>query len=95
MPKGSLQSVLVCTPSNAATAAQQAVCPKIGAQFYVPSKVQAYLLDPSQQSQLDAALAPFDYANASAIWGVAFTSVVSLYFVAHGIGQILGLIRRG
>lgn len=95
MANGSLQSVLVCMPSATANATQQTICPKVGAQFYVPSKVQAYLLDPSQQSGMDAALTPFDYGSASAFWGLAFTSVVSLYFISHGIGQVLGMVRRG
>lgn len=95
MANGSVQLVLVCMPSANATAAQQAICPKVGTQFYAPTKVQAYLLDPTQQSQMDAALTPFDYGSASALWGVAFTSVVTLYFISHGIGQILGLVRRG
>ncbi|MBR7791682.1 hypothetical protein KDM87_03675 [Undibacterium sp. FT147W] len=95
MAKGSTQSVLVCTPSTTASTAQQAVCPKVGTQFYVPTKVQAYLLDPSQQNNIDAALGDFDYAYASGLWSLAFSMVVGLYFVSHGIGQVLGMVRRG
>jgi hypothetical protein len=74
---------------------QQAVCPKDGQQFYEPITVQAYLLDPAQQNNIDAALGPFDYAYASSLWAMAFSMVVGLYFVSQGIGQVLGLIRRG
>lgn len=95
MTTGSLQTVLVCTPSATANATQQAICPKVGAQFYVPTKVQAYLLDPSQQNNFDAAFGPFNYAYASGIWSLAFSTVVGLYFVSHGIGQVLGVVRRG
>lgn len=35
----------------------------------------------------------FDYAYASAIWSLAFTSVVGLYLVAKNVGLILALIR--
>lgn len=28
------------------------------------------------------------------VWGTAFTSVVTLYFISHGIGLILNMIRR-
>ncbi|GAC1611296.1 MAG: hypothetical protein NVS3B3_22120 [Aquirhabdus sp.] len=95
MANGSLQSVLVCTSSSTATAAQQAICPKVGAQFYVPTKVQAYLLDPSQQNNIEAAVGPFDYVYAGGLWSLAFSTVVGLYFVSHGIGLALGMIRRG
>jgi len=95
MGVGSVQSVVVCIPSSGATAAQQVTCPKVGAQFYVPSKVQAYLIDPSQKNNFDAALEPFNYAYAAGVWSLAFCSVVGLYFVSHSIGLVLGLIRRG
>ncbi|MFC0349376.1 hypothetical protein [Undibacterium danionis] len=95
MGVGSIQTVVVCVPATAATAAQQAACGKVGAQFYVPAKVQAYLLDPSQKNNLDAALEPFNYSYASGLWALAFGTVVGLYFVAHGIGLVLGFIRRG
>lgn len=95
MANGSIQTVLVCTPAANANATEQAVCPKVGAQFYVPTNVQAYLLDPSQQNSIDAALGEFDYAYASGMWSLAFSMVVGLYFVSHGIGQVLDMVRRG
>lgn len=95
MSAGSIQTVVVCVPSASATSAQQAACAKVGAQFYVPAKVQAYLLDPSRKNDIDAALGQFDYAHAAGIWTLAFSMVVGLYFVSHGIGQVLGMIRRG
>jgi hypothetical protein len=95
MAIGSVQAVVVCVAANAATAAQQVTCPKVGAQFNVPARVQAYMLDPSQQNNIEAAVGPFDYAYASGLWALAFSTVVGLYFVSHGIGLVLGMIRRG
>lgn len=95
MPAGTLQSVLVCVAATTATATQQAVCPPEGTQLYVPSRVQAYLLDPTQQSSVDAAFGEFDYAYATGIWSLAFSTVVGLYFISHGIGLVLGMVRRG
>jgi hypothetical protein len=36
---------------------------------------------------------PFDYAYASSIWSLAFTSVVGLYLVSKNVGLILALIK--
>jgi hypothetical protein len=36
---------------------------------------------------------PFDYAYASGIWALAFTSVITLYVVSLHIGAVLNLIR--
>lgn len=82
-------------PTGIANSTQQAICPKDGDQYYAPAKVQAYLLDPSQQNNFDAAVGPFDYAYASGLWAMAFSMIVGLYFVSHGIGQVLAMIRRG
>ena len=95
MPFGSVQTIVVCVPATSATSTQQVVCPKVGSAFYVPARIQAYVVDVSQQNNLEGALGPFDYVYASALWGMAFTLVVSLYFVSHGIGLVLGFIRRG
>lgn len=95
MATGTLQNVVVCVPSTSATTAQQAACPRVGSQYYVPGRVQAYLLDPAQQNQIDAALGEFDYAYAAGVWSLAFSMVVLLYFSAHGIGLVLGMVRRG
>ena len=51
--------------------------------------------DASQQQAVDAALGPFDYGYASALWTLAFSTVVGLYFVSHGISLVLNMIRRG
>ncbi|MBC3885640.1 hypothetical protein [Undibacterium griseum] len=96
MANGSVQTVIVCAPAtNYPPPALRSLCPDQGGQIYAPTRVQAYLLDPSQQNNIDAALGNFDYAYASGLWSLAFSMVVGLYFVSHGIGQVLGMIRRG
>lgn len=95
MTTGSVQTIVVCVPAPSASAKQQATCPAVGTQYYVPATIQAYVLDPAQQNDIDAALGPFDYGYASAIWSLAFSTVVGLYFFSNAISQILGLIRRG
>lgn len=95
MAIGNVQHIVVCNPAPFATFIQQAVCPRIGSQYFVPSTAQAYLIAPNQQSNIDAALGPFDYQYAAGVWGFGFSTVVGLYFVSHGIGLVLGMIRRG
>ncbi|MDQ7981955.1 hypothetical protein QYH69_32545 [Paraburkholderia sp. SARCC-3016] len=41
-----------------------------------------------------ASVPPFDYAQAFGFWGLAFTSVVALYFACLGIGTVVNFIRR-
>jgi hypothetical protein len=95
MSAGSVQAIVVCVPANGANGVQQSVCPKVGTQFYQPTTVQAYLLDPAQQTNIEAAVGPFDYTYAGGLWALAFSTVVGLYFASHGIGLVLGMIRRG
>jgi hypothetical protein len=71
------------------------VCPVLNQQAYAPQRVSAYLVDPSHGAAIDAAMAPFDYGYASAVWALAFSMVVGLYVVSHGIGTVLGFLRRG
>lgn len=37
----------------------------------------------------------FDYALAGQVWALAFTSVVSLFFLALGVSQVLRIIKKG
>lgn len=94
MAIGSVQTVVICVPISNASSGDQ-TCPSIGSQAYGAQRVSAYLVDPSQGAAIDAALAPFDYGYASAIWTLAFSMVVGLYVVSHGIGTVLGFLRRG
>lgn len=97
MTLGAVQNVLICQPagSQAVTTVDQQVCPA-GADgtVYKLTSVQAYLVDPSQGSQLDVATAPFDYSLAAGFWMAAFTSVVMIWFASHNFGAILQFFRR-
>jgi len=96
MNLGSVQTVVVCVPvADAACATQQAVCPAVNGQFFAPGNVQAYVLDPSQQNNIEASIGPFDYVYAAGLWSLAFSMVVGLYCVSLGIGSVLDMIRRG
>jgi hypothetical protein len=96
MATGAVQWVLVCrsdaTAGNIVNPASQCTTPDGHAGW--PVAVQAYMLDPSQQSLIEASVGPFDYAQAGAFWATAFTGVVGLYFVSVSIGSLLGFIRR-
>lgn len=47
----------------------------------------------SSSSSSTNAVEQFDYAYASAVWSMAFCSVVGLYLVAKNVGLILALIK--
>lgn len=95
MSSGGIQQVLVCVPVSAAPSSmQQQLCPRVGGQYYRSQSMQAYLLNPDSQKQIDAALEPFDYAYAAGLWSLAFSTVVALYFASYGIALVLGFIRR-
>ncbi len=79
------QLFVSCVATDFATSEQQLVCPKIETQYYKPVVVK---LPNSPGEQ-------FDYSQAAGLWTLAFSSVVCLYIVAHSIGLVLGLIRRG
>ncbi|MFZ6693662.1 hypothetical protein [Undibacterium sp. SXout20W] len=95
MAIGSIQTVVVCSASQISTISQQVICPNVGGQYFVPTTVQTYLLDPSQQLNFEGAIAPFDYAYASGIWTLAFSTVVGLWLLSHSIGIVLAHLRRG
>ncbi|MDK6078650.1 hypothetical protein [Massilia varians] len=96
MALGSIQNLVMCVPVAEVTSPQQqAVCPVVNGQNYAPANMQAYVIDPSQQNNLEAAVGPFDYSYASGVWALGFTMVVGLYAVSLGIGHALGMIRRG
>lgn len=93
---GSISTVIVCVPSATPSSGQeQALCPVAGGQYMAPATVQAYLINPAQQNNLEAAVGPFDYGYASGVWALGFSMVVGLYAVSNGIGSVLAMIRRG
>lgn len=94
MALGTVQSVVVCLPAAGATAQDQAVCPPLSGQFYVPKVTSAYVIEASQGAALDAALAPVDYAVAGGFWAFGLSTVVMSYLLAHAVGVVLGFVRR-
>lgn len=95
---GSIQNILVCTPlasGETAKSIDAQVCPPAGAQAFKLQSMQAYVLDSSAQSLVEAATMPFDYQYAGGVWSVAFMMVVGLYIVSAKVGAVLGLIRQG
>lgn len=92
---GSVQSLVVCVESLGATAVQREICPQINGQIFAPRVSAGYVIDPSQQTNLEASVGPFDFAQAAIVWSAAFTMVVGLYFVSAAIGAVLGMVRRG
>lgn len=85
MAAGQVQTVVICSPS----AFGQAPCPSGQA----VTTMQAYVLDVSSQSSIEAQLAPFDYGLAAQFWGFAFTTTIAFYLIARPAGLILGLLR--
>ncbi|MGQ7936991.1 hypothetical protein [Paraburkholderia sp. D1E] len=97
MWSGTTQYVLICeavADSSQSGASDQVLCPPNGSQYFHVQPIQAYLLDPTVASSVEATLAPFDYGQAAGFWGLAFTSVVALYFVCRGIGAVVEFVRR-
>jgi hypothetical protein len=96
MALGSVQTVLTCQKTVGFNRNDEAQCgPFAEGQAYGVRRVSAYVIDPGQAAALEAAVGPFDYAYASGLWAFGFTTVVGLYVATHGIGHVLGMIRRG
>ena len=95
MSIGSVANILVCQPRQDGG---QAVAPcgsDANGTAYQPVVIQAYVLDPAQASKFDAIAEPFDYAQATGLFGFAFSIVLLAWLASHFSGTILGLIRRG
>lgn len=71
--------VILCDPSGT----RQAPCNQGQPQYR-----EAYV-------QVPASELTFDYVRAGEVWAVAFTSVLFLYLMSHGIGIVLAFLRRG
>ncbi|MBU9490772.1 hypothetical protein C6Q11_10665 [Burkholderia multivorans] len=61
--------------------------------FHLESQ-QAYVLSPDAASYVDAVAQPFDYVQAAGFWGLAFTTIITLWLVSHGAGSIVNFLRR-
>lgn len=86
MPVGSIQTIVVCSPSDV----PQSPCPSGQA----ATIMQAYVIDPAQAASIDAQNADFDYSYAAGVWSMAFTFVVSLYLISKSAGLIINSIRN-
>ena len=76
-------SVIACTvPASSVAVTLQDECP-VGSRVVISTTLE----------QLTQTADAFDYSYASAVWSLAFTSVVGLYLVAKNAGLILALIR--
>jgi hypothetical protein len=56
--------------------------------------VEAYVLDASQGSSIEARNAEFDYGYAAGVWSMAFTFVVALYLISKSAGTVVQAIRN-
>ncbi|CAM2194587.1 Phage coat protein [Paraburkholderia kururiensis] len=97
MVAGSVQTIAVCGPAFGAinVAGRSISCGTDvnGNPLYVTT-MQAYVLDPSSAAYIDAIAQPFDYVQAAGFWGLAFTTIISLWLVSHGAGAIVNFVRR-
>lgn len=97
MPAGSIQIALVCTPLSSGeqpNEMDQQLCPPVGGQAFRIQQQQAYVLSPDSAGYIDSIAQPFDFTAAAGFWGVAFTTVITLWLVSHGAGAIVNFLRR-
>lgn len=97
MSAGAVAKVLICTPVPSAdqtSSVDQQVCPSLdGQNFHLQSQL-AYVLAPESAGYIDSIAQPFDYAAAAGFWGLAFTTIISLWLVSHGAGALVNFLRR-
>ena len=96
MSVGTVQNVLLCMPvtSDRSSVVDQQVCPPTGSQYFHVQTQQAYVIDPASSSYIDAIAQPFDYMAAAGFWGLAFTTIITVWLVSHGAGAIVNFLRR-
>lgn len=95
MPLGSVVNLVTCQARTDGGAAVAPCGSDATGTGYQPVVVQAYVVDPAQSSKFDAMAEPFDYAQATGLFGFAFSIVLLAWLASHFSGTILGLIRRG
>lgn len=83
---GSQHTLIICADSQM----PQAPCPS----GMAPATMLGYVINPAQGPSIEAQNAPFDYAVAAQIWGMAFTFIVALYLVSKSAGAILSAIKN-
>ncbi|KWE56437.1 hypothetical protein WT53_17945 [Burkholderia sp. MSMB2157WGS] len=70
------------------------MCPPTNGQSFHLQQQQAYVLTPDSAGYIDSIAQPFDYIAAAGFWGVAFTTIISVWLVSHGAGAIVNFVRR-
>lgn len=98
MSAGVLRSILVCVPVTSAqqsSLVDQQICQPSGRTYFHLQQQQAYVISPENAGYLDAIAQPFDYAQAAGFWGIAFTTVLTLWIVARSAGTVISILRRG
>jgi len=97
MAAGALENILVCAPASSSdqtSSLDQQVCPAVNGQNFRLEVQQAYVLSPDSAGYLDSIAQPFDYSAAAGFWGVAFTTIITLWLVSHSAGAIVNFLRR-
>lgn len=84
---GTPQTILVCVQGSEGV---QAACPA----GYVQSVTQAYVISPAEGARLDVMAEPFSSAQAGAFFSFAFAMTIGVWWFAHGVGQVLEMMRR-
>lgn len=91
MSAGSIQSIIVCTPSNKIASVYP--CVDMAGAHTEPTVLQSYVLFPNQGAFIDSLADPLDPVLAGSIWAFAFISVLGLHLLTMSMSHILRLIR--
>jgi hypothetical protein len=97
MAAGSTLTIVICSSAVGAVSSsgRPVLCgTDVNGNALYLSTTQAYVIDPSNAPYIDAVSQPFDYLQAAGFWGVAFTTIITLWLVSHGAGAILNSLRR-
>ncbi|WP_254610397.1 hypothetical protein [Burkholderia aenigmatica] len=76
------------------TTVDQQLCPAVAGQNFHLQQQKAYVLAPESAGYIDSIAQPLDYVQAAGFWGLAFTTVISLWLVSHSAGAIVNFLRR-
>lgn len=88
MPQlGTVQTLVVCVPASQGV---QGACPAGSVQSVTP----AYVITPSEASRFELMSEPFDPAAAWGFFSFAFAVTVAIWWVAHGAGEIINMVRK-
>jgi hypothetical protein len=57
--------------------------------------VEVYQIDPAHKDTFEGFAGPVDSGTVSAVFSLGFGMVIACYFVAHVVGTVVQMIRRG